>query len=191
MITIQFEKGWDANVIPHFPTHHTGKEKMISKILRKFDTAGYVAEMVKAPNPINSFNVVDHYCAKITSCNDDGSIQLNLSPVFHLCVTYPDTYAQKYGKHLNPRAVLGLVESSHSQEHTAFLLSIDAGMVFDSMENNKPACLYFNMNEASIAVTFCVLQEKREIQLQWRELQLAIMQNTEMQTALYQMVGDT
>ena len=117
---------------------------------------------------ISPFIATHDYCIKILLIHSDGSLILNISPIYHLGPDYPEYYEKKQGKKLNQEAIIGLLTTStaHSEAPCRFNLGIDAGIAFNQNPNshNKQMNLDITLiDEGILATLSCEAQTTSKV----------------------------
>lgn len=109
---------------------------------------------------VSPFTATHDYHIRILHCNLQGSITLNISPIYRLGPEYPDHYRRQHGKDLDQDAILGLLTNpddvmAKQYDQQPFTLGIDAGVAFkDShIAHNKTLLMQFEFSPNKIGVS--------------------------------------
>lgn len=153
---------------------------MIEKILNTYDADdclyGLFKALSKSQPRVSPFIATHDYCIQIRSCNIDGHIEFNISPIYHLGPDYVEEYKKKHGTDLDDNAVIGLSELNvleHGPAHKKFLLGIDAGIVFKDSKIPHNKVMQLNLQPAQDGVMANLICETQTTskKFTWNELE--------------------
>jgi len=142
-------------------------EFVVTNALRSFDQdnslKGLSAYSEDVSQKVSPFLVTEHFCIRVLEISHGNVINLNISPVYHLNLDYPEMYHQQYGKELDPSAVLGLIkmQSEADLDNSAmFRYGIDLGIAFaDSpVIHNHAAQLVLRADDYKLDAVLSCLQ---------------------------------
>lgn len=186
MITIKFLTGWNAHLISkaqnielaNFQTKPATFQKIIEKILYYFDTKDYLYGLFQAMNysGVSPFIATHDYCVKILHCNRFGTVEMNISPIYHLGLEYPDDYRTKHGKGLAQDAVIGLLAKPAAGTlppgHTSYSYGVDAGVLFKDSDivHNKQLTLKLKEIREGLLVTLSYENQTSSTTLSWDDV---------------------
>ncbi len=128
-------------------------QKIIEKIIRSFDTSDtlYGLFQIMSQSGVSPFIATHDYCVKVFSCDRFGHVKMNISPIYHLGLEYPDNYKRQHDKDLDQEAIIGLLETpvvgTLPPGHTAYSYGIDAGVLFKNSKISHNKALELRMEE--------------------------------------------
>lgn len=160
------EESTSGSTLQNIFLSHSDKRKanqnvqfVIEKILNTYDADdclyGLFKALSKSQPRVSPFIATHDYCVQIRSCNIDGHIEFNISPIYHLGPDYVEEYKKKHGTDLDDSAVIGLSELNvleHGPAHKKFLLGIDAGIVFKDSKIPHNKIMQLNLQPAQDGV---------------------------------------
>ena len=175
MIHIVYQEGWSAAFSSDAEVHFCSAllrdgmlsmlggvdaalQRLINKSLTVFDDdlslKGLLTFSDCEARTLGPFSVTSHFHMKVINVSLHGGVQLNVSPIYHLGLDYPDAYQRRQGKSLDPAAILGLVEVENS-ESCLYHYGIDAGVVFadNAVEHNKQIELQLSVFQDCLQAT--------------------------------------
>ncbi len=138
-----------TSTIIQFIMNHFDSDKTLTGLFR----------LIKFTNKhrICPFLATHDYCIKILNIEANGSVAMNISPIYQLGPDYPEHYERHQGKVLNKDAIIGLLNSDqiNPEEPTTFNLGIDAGIAFSQakISHNKRMTLNINLIDEGIIAT--------------------------------------
>ncbi len=139
-------------------------QKIIENIMRNFDTSDCLYGFFHAMSNsgVSPFIATHDYCAKVSTCDRLGNVTINISPIYHLGLDYPEDYKNKHGRALDQEAVIGLLETpvvgTLPPGHTAYSYGIDAGILFKDSKiphNTKAELKLEEIPEGLLATLSC------------------------------------
>ena len=188
MVTIKFLTGWNAHLISKsqkielddFQVKSNDFPKIVEKIVRYFDTKDYFYGLFQAMNysGVSPFSATHDYCLKVLHCDRNGTLEMNISPIYHLGLEYPESYKTKHGKDLDQDAVIGLLTKPSAgtlpPEHTSYSYGVDAGVLFkdSSISHNKKMTLKIEQIVQGLLVTLTCEKQTSSTTMSWLEVGL-------------------
>lgn len=190
MITIKFLTGWNAHltsdpkkgiVLNGLQASAIQFDKVIEKALQYFDDRDYLYALFQTMSfaAASSFLATHDYCVKVLHCGHDATVSMNISPIYHLGVEYPQDYKSKYGKELDDEAVIGLLEKpapagTTIPGYTPFSYGVDAGILFKDHEIpcNKIMTLKLEEIREGVLVTLTCEKQTTSTTMSWQDIGL-------------------
>lgn len=172
MITIKFLTGWNAHLLSKsqnveltdFQSNPAQFKKIIERILYYLDMKDFFYALFQAINypGVSPFIATHDYCIKVLHCDPSATVEMNISPIYHLGLEYPEDYRTRHGKELEQDAVIGLLERPTAGTlppgHTSYSYGVDAGILFKDSEisHNKIMTLKIEeIREGLLALVSC------------------------------------
>jgi hypothetical protein len=188
MITTKFLSGWNAQLVALsqdlklriFQKNLADFQKTIKRVIGIFDSKDYLYGLFQAMNyaGVSPFIATHDYCIKVLYCNEEGTLEMNVSPIYHLGLEYPDDYKTKHGKQLDEDAVIGLLEKPAAGTlppgHTAYAYGVDAGILFkdSDISHNKKLTLQLEEIHDGVLVTLSCENQTTSAAIGWSEIGL-------------------
>lgn len=123
---------------------------------------------------ISPFLATHDYCIKVLKLNKNGTLTLNISPIYHLGPEYPEYYKEKQGVALNREAILGLLEidTPDPEKPSKFNLGIDAGIAFSQAKipHNKSMELSIQIIDDGILASIKCEEQSTSKLFSWESL---------------------
>lgn len=150
MLYIAYKTGWDASLISMdaawhalherlFDQQHSLSQRMqclLNLSLNLFENdqslRGLCTLSDGAHQSLNPFLAARDFSVRCLSLSDHQFL-LNVSPIYHLNLDYPEQYQQQFGKTFDPSAIVGLIEMMDDHgavEGPLFRYGIDLGIAF-------------------------------------------------------------
>lgn len=179
MISMKFLPGWSARAACGLMTREPQVvQKIIEKILRTFDVKDCLYGFFQAMSSsvVSPFVATHDYCIKVNECDPLGHVTMNISPIYHLGLEYPNHYKNKHGKDLEQEAIIGLLETpvvgTLPPGHTAYSYGIDAGILFkdSKLSHNKKMELTIEEIHKGLLVTLNCENETTSTTLSWDDV---------------------
>lgn len=182
MIKFTYDKSWNVESRYSELAGLGDAASIVEKILSLYDAEdciyGLFSALVRTDRRVSPFIATHNYCMRLEGISDEGIMEINASPIYHLGPEYPNEYKEKYGTELDKNAILGLIELSAGdlthQAHKTFSLGIDAGIVFKGsrIAHNKKLNLALKDLGDGIFATLCCESQTTSKMFTWQELGL-------------------
>ncbi len=180
MIKFTYDKNWNVE------SNHPGivdledSSVIVEKILKLFDAEdciyGLFSALVRTDRRVSPFIATHNYCMRLEGITDEGIMEINASPIYHLGPEYPNEYKEKHGTDLDKEAIVGLIElpagGDTHQAHKTFSLGIDAGIVFERsrISHNKKLKFIAKLVDNGLFATLSCESQTTSKMFTWPEL---------------------
>lgn len=204
VITMKFLQGWNSGLqekpflselsarINITTTNSTDQlvQKIIERTLRAFDNKDCLYGIFQAMSQqgVSPFIATHDYCVRVTTCDECGNVHMNISPIYHLGLDYPEDYKSKHGKALDQDAIIGLLETpvvgTLPPGHTAYSYGVDAGVLFkdSKIPHNKSMALKLEEISEGMLVTLSCDNQTTSTTLSWEDVGVPAFETREMDT---------
>ncbi len=182
MIKVKFLTDWNKELLLKAKNKELTdfQIKIIESILAYFDIKDYFHGLFQAIaySGISPFIATHDYCIKILYCNQYGTIEMNISPIYHLGLEYPENYKIKHGRGLDQEAIIGLLGKQTAGTplpgYTSYFYGVDAGILFKNskISHNKKIILEFEPVHEGLLVTLSCEHHTSSTTLLWADIGL-------------------
>lgn len=180
MIKFSYDKSWSVESNKASLINLEDSAGIVEKILSLYDTEdciyGLFSALVRTDRRVSPFIATHNYCMRLEAISNEGVMQINASPIYHLGPEYPNEYKEKHGTELDKEAIVGLIELPAGdlthQAHKTFSLGIDAGIVFKGSRishNKKLNLVLKDLGNGIFATLSCESQTTSKM-FTWEEL---------------------
>jgi len=190
---MKFIQGWNADFLQEKPfisellnqinpasslTEIQLVQKIIEKVIRAFDAKDCLYGIFQAMSNhrVSPFVATHDYCVRVNTCDQFGNVQMNISPIYHLGLDYPNNYKTKHGKDLDQEAIIGLLETpvvgTLPPGHTAYSYGVDAGILFrdSKISHNKNMEIKLEEIHEGLLVTLSCDNQTTSTTLSWEDV---------------------
>lgn len=181
MIKFTYDKSWSRGA-QHSEFANLGDAAgIVEKILSLYDAEdciyGLFSALVRTDRRVSPFIATHNYCMRLEAISNEGVMEINASPIYHLGPEYPNEYKEKHGTELDKDAIVGLIELPAGdlthQAHKTFSLGIDAGIVFKNSpiaHNKKLNLTLKDLGDGIFATLSCESQTTSKM-FAWQDLE--------------------
>lgn len=186
MITVKFLTGWNAHLtskslnieFTNMQMKPALFQSVLTKVLNFFDARDYFYGLFQAMtySGVSPFIATHDYCIKILHIDHYGTVEMNISPIYHLGLEYPEDYKTKHGKALDQDAVIGLLEKptagTMAPGHTSYSYGVDAGILFkdSDISHNKQLTLKVDEIRDGMLVTLRCENQTSSTTISWNDV---------------------
>lgn len=181
MIKFTYDKNWNVESNHAALVDLKDSAGIVEKILSLFDTEdciyGLFSALVRTDRRVSPFIATHNYCMRLQAISDEGIMEINASPIYHLGPEYPNEYKEKHGTELDKDAIVGLIElpaGDLAHQPKTFSLGIDAGIVFKGSRishNKKLNLVLKDLGDGIFATLSCESQTTSKM-FKWEDLGL-------------------